>query len=101
LSEQLPKSFAGTNGLKSFGRPWRRRGIVVIVSAYRTEDPGFESRQCVRFLGINTLHCCCHNLIRIVIVCTYLRKIIALKKIRPKVHREYTTYVCMYVCMYV
>jgi hypothetical protein len=26
-----------------------RRGIVVIASAYRTEDPGFESRQGVRF----------------------------------------------------
>jgi hypothetical protein len=30
--------------------PWRR-GIVVIASALRTEDPGFESRQGVRFLG--------------------------------------------------
>jgi hypothetical protein len=29
-------------------KPWRR-GIVVIASAYRTEDPGFESRQGVRF----------------------------------------------------
>jgi hypothetical protein len=29
-----------------------RRGIVVIASAYRTEDPGFESRQGVRFLGL-------------------------------------------------
>jgi hypothetical protein len=28
--------------------PWRR-GIVVVASAYRTEDPGFESRQGVRF----------------------------------------------------
>jgi hypothetical protein len=28
--------------------PWRR-GIVVIASAYRTEDPGFESRQGARF----------------------------------------------------
>jgi hypothetical protein len=29
----------------SFGlRPWRR-GIVVIASAYRIEDPGFESRR--------------------------------------------------------
>jgi hypothetical protein len=25
-----------------------RRGILVIASAYRTEDPGFESRQGVR-----------------------------------------------------
>jgi hypothetical protein len=34
-------------------RPVWRRGIIVIVSAYRTEDPGFESRQCERFLGVN------------------------------------------------
>jgi hypothetical protein len=27
-------------------------GIVVIASAYRTEAPGFESRQGVRFKGI-------------------------------------------------
>jgi hypothetical protein len=33
----------------------RRRGIVVIASTYRTEDPGFESRQGVRFLGIYAL----------------------------------------------
>jgi hypothetical protein len=43
--------------------------LVVIASAYRTEDPGFESRQGVRFLVIDTLQCCCHYLIRIVIVC--------------------------------
>jgi hypothetical protein len=52
--------------------PWRR-GIVmhvVITSAYRTEDPGFESRQGVRFLGSYTFQCCCCNLICIVIVCT-------------------------------
>jgi hypothetical protein len=42
--------------------PWRR-GIVVIASASRTEDPGFESRQGVRFLGLYTLQCCYHNLI--------------------------------------
>jgi hypothetical protein len=37
--------------------PWRR-GIVVIAYAYRTEDPGFESRQGVgfcSFLGIAVL----------------------------------------------
>jgi hypothetical protein len=43
---------------------------VVIASAYRTKDPRFESHQGVRFLGIYTLQCCCHNLICIVIVCT-------------------------------
>jgi hypothetical protein len=48
----------------------RRRGILVIASAYRTEYPGFESHQGVRFLGIYTLQCGCHNLICIVIVCT-------------------------------
>jgi hypothetical protein len=30
----------------------QRRGIVVIGSPYRTEDPGFEPRQDVRFLGL-------------------------------------------------
>jgi hypothetical protein len=33
-----------------------RRGIVAIAYAYRTEDPWFESRQGVRFLGIDN-HC--------------------------------------------
>jgi hypothetical protein len=58
-------------------RPWRR-GIVVIASAYRTEDPGFESCQGVRFfrifyiavllsLSLSLCHCChCH--------CVYLRR---------------------------
>jgi hypothetical protein len=41
---------------------------MVIASAYRTEDPGFEPRQGVRFLGIYRLQCCCQNLIRIVVV---------------------------------
>jgi hypothetical protein len=45
-----------------------RRGIVVIASAYRTEDLGLESRQGVRFLGLNTLQCRCQNLKCIVIV---------------------------------
>jgi hypothetical protein len=49
--------------------PWRS-GIVVTAAAYRTEDTRFEPRQGVRFLGIYTLQCCCHNLICIVIVCT-------------------------------
>jgi hypothetical protein len=48
--------------------------VVVIESAYRTEDHGFESRQGVRFLGIYILQCCCHNLICIVIL--YLQKLI-------------------------
>jgi disulfide bond formation protein DsbB len=51
--------------------------IVVIASASRTDDPGFESRQGVRFLGLNTLQCCCQNFICIVVVC--LRKINASK----------------------
>jgi hypothetical protein len=33
-------------------------------------DPGFESRQGVRLLGLYTLQCCCHNLECIVIVYT-------------------------------
>jgi hypothetical protein len=41
-------------------RPWRC-GIVVIESASITEDPGFESRQGVRFLDLYTLQCCCQK----------------------------------------
>jgi hypothetical protein len=50
--------------------PWRAgvAFIVVIAFAYITEDPGFESRQDVRFLGYYTLQCCFQNLICIVIV---------------------------------
>jgi hypothetical protein len=36
---------------------------LVISSASRTEDPGFESRQGVRILGLATLQCCSQNLI--------------------------------------
>jgi uncharacterized membrane protein AbrB (regulator of aidB expression) len=43
--------------------------VVVIASDSRTEDPGFESLQCARFLGLYTLQCCCQNLMCIVIVC--------------------------------
>jgi hypothetical protein len=43
---------------KYSSEPWRR-GIVVIASASRTEDPGFESCQGVRFLGLDTLQCFC------------------------------------------
>jgi hypothetical protein len=56
--------------VKNKSLPSRRR-IVVIAFADRTEDPGFESRQGVRFLGIYTLQWCCHTLIYIVIVCTW------------------------------
>jgi hypothetical protein len=38
----------GTKSRMYLGLPWRS-GIVVIAYAYRTEDPGFESRQGVRF----------------------------------------------------
>jgi hypothetical protein len=38
--------------------PWRRRGILVIESASRPEDRGFESRRGVRFLGTYSLQCC-------------------------------------------
>jgi hypothetical protein len=40
--------------LPRYVAPWRH-GIVVIASAYMTEDPGFESRQGVRFLECLTL----------------------------------------------
>jgi hypothetical protein len=53
--------------------PWRR-GIVVIASTYRTEDPEFESRQGERFLGISTLQSCCNNLPIMHCQCVYLRK---------------------------
>jgi hypothetical protein len=57
--------------------------LGVIAPAYKTKDPGFESRQGVRFLGIHTLQSCCHNLVCIVIVCRYLRK-----KIKKGPHSE-------------
>jgi hypothetical protein len=50
------------------------RGFVVIVSTYRTEDPGFESRKGIWFLGLYTLQCCCQNLICIVIIFTWENK---------------------------
>jgi hypothetical protein len=43
---------------------------MVITSAYRTGDPGFESRQGVGFLGCYSLQCSCHNSRCIAIVCT-------------------------------
>jgi hypothetical protein len=52
--------------------PWRR-GIGVIASVSRTDSPGFESRLGVRFLGLYTFQCYCHDLM-------YLRKINAWKK---------------------
>jgi hypothetical protein len=55
--------------------PWRR-GIVVIASASRTVDPGFDCHQGVRFLDLFTLQSCCQNLI---CHCAYLRKINDLK----------------------
>jgi hypothetical protein len=60
-------SIVSSGAKMNFFQPWRR-GIVVIASAYKTEDPGFDSRHGVRFLGIYTLQCCCHNLICMVIV---------------------------------
>jgi hypothetical protein len=47
---------------------------VVIASSSRTEDPGLESRQGVRFWGLNTLQWCCQNLICIVVVCIWENK---------------------------
>jgi hypothetical protein len=47
---------------------------VAIASSYKTEDPGFESRKGVRFLGLPTLQCCRPNLICIVIVCSWRKK---------------------------
>jgi hypothetical protein len=67
----------------------RRLGIVVIASAYRTEDPGFESRQGVRFLGIYTLQCSCRSLIFIVIVCTWEKEMLNKKICRRWVCRRY------------
>jgi hypothetical protein len=61
----------------------RQRGIVVIASAYRTEDPGFESRQGVRFLGFY-IHCSAivKKLICIVIVCIWEKRILKKNKIQ-------------------
>jgi hypothetical protein len=50
-----------------------RHGKVVIASASRTEDPGFESRKGVSFLGLNALQCCCQ--IFMLCHCLFLRKI--------------------------
>jgi hypothetical protein len=33
-----------------------------VASASRTEVPGFESRRCVRFLGVYTWQCCCQRI---------------------------------------
>jgi hypothetical protein len=38
---------------------------VAIVSTYRTEYPGFESRQGVRFFDLNALQCRNQNLIHL------------------------------------
>jgi hypothetical protein len=57
-------------------------GIVVIAYAYRTEDPGFKSRQGVRFSGIYTLQCWCQNLVPMYCHCVYLRKITEYKNIK-------------------
>jgi hypothetical protein len=46
---------------------------VVIASAYRTEDPGFESRKGVRLLGLYTLQCRCQKL-NMHCHCVHLRK---------------------------
>jgi hypothetical protein len=61
---------------------WRfwRRGIVVIASASRTEDPGFEFRQGVRYLCLRTLQWCCQNLIYSSWHRVFLRKINVYKK---------------------
>jgi hypothetical protein len=58
---------------KHFVLPWWR-GKVVIASASRTEDPGLESHQGVRFLGLYTLQCSCQNWICIVILCIWENK---------------------------
>jgi hypothetical protein len=44
---QKPNKLNQTIIKKNILMPWRR-GTEVITSAYRTEDPGFESRQGVR-----------------------------------------------------
>jgi hypothetical protein len=79
---QYPKSrFFVLRFCEIFLMRWRflRPGIVVIASSSRTEEPGFESRQGVRFLGfwmylavhLSKLTMNCH--------CVYLRKINAFK----------------------
>jgi hypothetical protein len=45
--------------------------LTIAYMAQLNGSPGFESRQGASFLGIYTLQCCCHNLICIVIVCTW------------------------------
>jgi hypothetical protein len=56
----------------NLGKKPCQRGIVVIAYAYKREDLGFESRQGIfKILRTYTLECCCHNLICIVIECTW------------------------------
>jgi hypothetical protein len=49
---------AQTRPVKKVDKLTWRLGLVVIVSASRTEDRGFESRQGVRFLGLSTFQLC-------------------------------------------
>jgi hypothetical protein len=52
----------GMFGPREIWQPWLCPGsvtyVVVIASASRSDDRGFESRRGVRFLGIYTLQCC-------------------------------------------
>jgi hypothetical protein len=47
-----------------------------------------------KVLGIYTLQCCCHNLICIVIVCTYLRKLMQ-KSLRKKQYVNRAIFKCV------
>jgi hypothetical protein len=53
----------------------RRSEIEVIAAACRTEDPGFKSRQGVRFFGLFTLHCIALSKLNMHRYCVYLIKI--------------------------
>jgi hypothetical protein len=80
----------------------RRRSLMVIASNSRTEDPGFESRQGVRFLGLNTLNSSCQNFICIDCHYVYLREINALEYFFIIAGDEQrASYVCLYGCIYV
>jgi hypothetical protein len=59
--------------LKTCFWSWRR-GIVVIASANRTEDPGFESRQGVMFLGLYAYIAVLLSKLKMQCHCVYLRK---------------------------
>jgi hypothetical protein len=55
-----------------------------------TDDPGFESRQGVTFLGIYTSQCCCQNLIYNIHIYIYIY--IYLQPVKPGANPTIASY---------